>query len=91
MSIETLFPSQNLSNTEEDILIEIFANPFVKKYLRRMALEETKELISLSALTTDRDRLSQAHALVQGKLQVLTTLLSIGETQLEVSINPTGA
>lgn len=77
MSIEAIFPSRILSATEEDIIREIFSNPTVKQYLMRMAVEDTKELLKLSAIQTDKEKLAQAHATVQGKLQVIATLLEI--------------
>lgn len=77
MSIEDVFPAMAFSKTEEDIITEIFSNPVVKKYLRIMALEDSKELLELSATSNDKDKLFIAHATVHGKLQVISTLLSI--------------
>jgi len=53
MSIEDVFPSTSWSKTEEDIVIQSFSNPAIKKYLRKLALEDTKELLQLSAIATD--------------------------------------
>jgi len=46
-----------------------------------MALNDAKELLSLSVIGNDKDTLAQAHAVVQGKLQVVSTLLSIEAPQ----------
>jgi len=87
MSIEDVFPSTSWSKTEEDIVIQSFSNPAIKKYLRKLALEDTKELLQLSAIATDNAALVKAHAVVQGKLQVIATLLSIEESQPVSSSN----
>ena len=87
MSIEDVFPSTSWSKTEEDIVIQSFSNPTIKKYLRKLALEDTKELLQLSAIATDNAALVKAHAVVQGKLQVIATLLSIEESQPVSSSN----
>ena len=87
MSIEDVFPSNLTSRTEEAIVIEAFSNPAIKKYLRSLALNDTKELLQLSAIATTNESIIKAHAVVQGKLQVIATLLSIEASQPAVS-NP---
>jgi hypothetical protein len=77
MSIEDIFPSAELSSGETQTILEVFSNPTVKKYLRNMAAEDTKELLSLAAISKTSDEIATAHAIVQGKLFVLSTLLSI--------------
>lgn len=77
MSLEHLFPSTELSATELDLIVEAFSNPVVKKYLRLLALEDTKELLALSAISNLDTEIIKAHANVQGKLSVLSTLASI--------------
>jgi hypothetical protein len=72
-----LFPVQTLSTTEQDILVEVYNNPVVKKHLQIMAMQDTMELLQLSGIQTPNDALVKAHATVQGKLSVLSTLLSI--------------
>ena len=78
-----LFPEQKLSVTEEDILFDIYNHPVVKKHLQIMALEDTKELLSLSALSKTDSEIAKALATVQGKLSVLKTLLSIPSSTKE--------
>lgn len=70
-----------LSKTEEDIVIECLSNPSVKKYLSIMAMSDTKELLALSAISTPDSELIKAHATVNGKLAVISTLFSITSTQ----------
>ena len=77
MSIEDIFPLTPLSSGEEDVVIQAFTTPAVQRYLKRMATEDAKELLALSALSTEDKVLAKAHAVVQGKLQVIATLLSI--------------
>ena len=85
MSIEDIFPATEFSVTEQNLIAEAFANPLVKKYLKSLAAEDTKELLALSATHLDKDRLAAAHATVQGKLQVVATLLSIEAPQPQQS------
>lgn len=77
MSLEDLFPSTELSTTELDLITAAFSNPVVKKYLQLLALEDTKELLAFSAISNPDTEIVKAHANVQGKLSVLSTLASI--------------
>lgn len=77
MSLEDLFPTTPFSITETEIIAEIFSNLVIKKYLQRLALEDTKELLALSAISNPDTEIIKAHANVQGKLSVLSTLASI--------------
>lgn len=72
-----IFPQQELSETEQHLLAEIYNNPVVKKHLQIMAMSDTLELLQLSAIQTPNEALVKAHANVQGKLAVISTLLSI--------------
>ena len=81
MSLHLLIPTPDLSRTEIDIIAEIYQNPAVAKHLRIMALNDTKELLALSSLAKPSDEIAKALAKVQGKLEVLSTLLSISESQ----------
>jgi len=81
MSLDDAIPNLALSETEEELVREIFTNPLLRKFLRIMALNDAKELLSLSVIGNDKDTLAQAHAVVQGKLQVVSTLLSIEAPQ----------
>lgn len=73
----SLFPAPVLTETEQDILIEIFQNPVMKKYLRIMALNDLVELGELSATNRSTEELAIAHATIRGKLSVLQTQFSI--------------
>jgi hypothetical protein len=77
MSTDLLFPSLVLSDTEKDLLLEIYSNPVVTKHLKILALNDTKELLSFTALGKNDSEVAKAVATVQGKLTVLSTLLSI--------------
>ena len=81
MSIESLFPFQEISQTEVDILKELLSNQTLRKHLSRMALEDTKALLAVSAIQNLDSVIVKAHATTQGRLEVLSTLLSIGELQ----------
>lgn len=77
MSLANIFPETPFSETEETLISEIFNNPVVKKYLRRLALSDTKELLTLPTISKDDSELVKAHCIVQGRLQIIGTLLSI--------------
>lgn len=81
MSVRDLFNPEEITKTEEDIIIELFSQPVVKKYLRIMGRNDSMELISLSVTERDDKEISKKHALIQGKLAVITTLLSIEKPQ----------
>jgi hypothetical protein len=83
MSISSILPLVELSPPEIDIIVETFSNSVVKKYLRSIAIEDTKELLELSALSKPTTEIATAHAIVQGKLSVISTLLSISTTSKE--------
>ena len=76
-TINDVFELETLSPTEEAQIIEIFSSGTVKKYLKIMAKNDIKDLAVLSVTERNSEELARKHALVQGKLAVLTTLLSI--------------
>lgn len=81
MTLSSIIPSTELSDTEIDIIIANLTHPSVQKYLKLLALNDTKELLSLSAIHNTDDVLIKALAVVQGKIQVIETLLSIQERE----------
>lgn len=74
----TLFKTDPLSKTEEDILAELFKNPATQKYIRILALNDTIELLRLGSINRSDAEIGKALATVQGKLSVYEMLLSIG-------------
>jgi hypothetical protein len=76
-TINELFDIEELSKTEETIIQEAFSNPTIKKYLKIMGRNDLKELATLSVTERDNGEVGKKHALVQGKLSVIATLLSI--------------
>lgn len=76
-TINDVFDLEVLSKTEEAQIIEVFSSGIVKKYLKIMAKNDIKDLAVLSVTERNSEELARKHALVQGKLAVLTTLLSI--------------
>lgn len=79
MSINNIFPPTLLTPPEIGIISEVFTNPVVKKYLHSLAVEDTKELLALAAMNKTQTEIATAHAIVQGKLSVISTLLSISK------------
>lgn len=66
-----------LSETEQYYIATTFANPCMKKYLRIMMQNDIIELATISLSEKDDSTIARKHAMVQGKLSVLQTLLNI--------------
>lgn len=87
MSASDLIKNQELSQTEQDVLVQLYNNPAVKKHLQILALSDTIELLSLSAGgRSDRD-LAMAHENIRGRLSTINTLLSIGSQESQTKEN----
>ena len=87
MSASDLIKNQELSQTEQDVLVQLYSNPAVKKHLQIMALNDTIELLSLSTGgRSDRD-LAMAHENIRGRLSTINTLLSIGSQESQTKEN----
>jgi len=78
-----MFNTQTLTKTEEDILVDLLTNPVIKKYLSILAMEDTKELLAFPANSKTAQEIAIAHATVQGKLSVISTLYSITKQEKE--------
>ena len=75
--LNNLIPTETLSRTEEDIVIDILSNPIIKKYFRILGSTDLKELASLSITERPNEEVAKKHSLIQGKLSVLATLINI--------------
>lgn len=81
MSISKQFPVAVLTKTEEDILLEVFGNPVVKKYLQVLSLNDLIELAEISAIQRSNEDIALMHATIRGKLSVLQTLISLSDKE----------
>jgi len=79
MSFDNLIESPILTEAEQEHIAIKFSDPVIQKYLKLLAAEDTKELLSFPVLNKSAEEVVRVHATVQGKLLVLSTLLSIGE------------
>jgi len=70
---------ETLTKTEQDILVNMFLDPTMKKYLRILSCNAVEDLASLSVISENDSELAKKHALVQGKLSVLSTLSNISK------------
>jgi len=77
MSLEDVFPSPELTSTELETIAIRLSDPLIKKYLRMLALSDMKELLSTSSIAATEHTISQAFAVVQGRTEVISALLSI--------------
>lgn len=80
MAKHDIFLVSELSKVEEDIIRETFSNPTVIKYLQLLGANDAKELLSLSSIGMGNEALAKAHATIHGRLQVIYTLLEIGDS-----------
>ncbi len=72
-----LYSVEDITKTEIDIIIEVFTNPTVQKYLTNMGRHDLMELAHLSVTERNDSEVAKKHALIQGKLSIIATLLSI--------------
>lgn len=81
MSLDLILPIPDLSETEQELLREIYrANPVVSKHLKIIALNDAKELLALSGSGLPADEIALAHEHVRGKLATISTLLTFAES-----------
>lgn len=73
--------SSNISDTEQEILAQLFSNPVVIKYLGSLILNNAVAYanLPLSALATPQGQLEHSlkAAYIKGNMGILQTLLSI--------------
>ena len=74
---------KDLSETEQEVVIEKLSDPVVKRYLTQLARKDVEELLTLSITERDNDEVAKKHCLIQGKVSVYTTLLSIQASKKE--------
>jgi len=79
MNTSEIFDIPALSKVEIDIIIDVFANPVVKKYLKTIASNDLAELATLSITEREDSEVAKKHALIQGKLSTIAALLSISK------------
>ncbi len=75
--IDSLFPSETLTDEESALIYEVFSNATVRKYLKILGAESAKDLLTLPVLNETPASVLNKHTLTTGKLEVLATLLSI--------------
>jgi hypothetical protein len=74
-----LFDIPTLTDEEEDLILEVFSNLTVKKYLKIIAAEHSSDLLTSATLTEPPDALQRKHLFVSGKLSILNMLLGINK------------
>lgn len=76
-AISTIVVPEVLTTPEEIEIIQLFASPVVKKYLRILGVNDASELLALNVLDMSETSIANRHHFVSGKLAVYSTLLSI--------------
>ncbi len=85
MSLENIFPTPVLTETEMDSIAAKLDDPLIKKYFRLMAVNDASDFLALSAIRTPEFGMIQARAVLQGRLEVISALLSIQAASLQQS------
>ncbi len=76
MLAEILY-KESLTKEEINQIQVVLSDPLIKKYFRIMGQQDLAELASLGASSLGDSEVAKKHALIQGKLSTLVTLLSI--------------
>lgn len=72
-----IFYKEILTEGEMKQLQATLSTPLIKKYFRIMGQQDLAELASLGSSSLGDSEVAKKHALIQGKLSTLVTLLSI--------------
>lgn len=81
-----IFPETILTQTEEDILTELYSNPTVIKHLHMLAYNIGRDLVSATPKpgeTAENWMRKEAH--MKGQLAILDTLVSISINALTIN------
>lgn len=79
-AISYIFPPIEIGDTEMDIIIAALATPSLQKYLRSLATNSATDLLAISLADKSDTNIVKIHARIQGRLEVVSTLLSIVAT-----------
>lgn len=72
-----LYPIVELSETEQDIILNVFDNNTVRKYLRSLGNNLVRDYLLIDSSTLADGVLAKHHQFVKGQLALLDTLCSI--------------
>ena len=76
MLAEILY-KESLTKEEMKQIQTVLSDPLIKKYFRIIGQNDLAELASLGVAALGDSEVAKKHALIQGKLSTLVTLLSI--------------
>lgn len=68
---------ESLTEAEMNQIRTVLSDPLIKKYFRIMGQNDLAELASLGVSSLDDSVVAKKHALVQGKLSTIVTILNI--------------
>lgn len=74
---QELFPIQELSQTEQDLIVAALGTPVVRKYLRALGSNLVRDYLMLDASGISDEVLAKHHQFVKGQLALLDALCSI--------------
>jgi hypothetical protein len=76
-TITEIMDITQLTEVEVDVVHEKLSDPVVRKYFKLLARTDLEELLQLPVSIMDDTERAKKHALVQGKISVYATLLTI--------------
>ncbi|AEI70968.1 hypothetical protein [EBPR podovirus 3] len=75
--LEQILPEHEVIPAEQEHLLALLTDPVLRKYLKGLAIECSKDLLELPILSETPESVHKKHLLVSGQLLVISTLLSI--------------
>jgi len=85
--ITKIFPDIQLSETEQDIVAKCLTTPAVKKYFHSLAHQNGQDIVfGEPGQNETAESYLRRQAAVRGRLEVLNTLLSIGDSEESISL-----
>ena len=72
-----IFYKESLTKEEMNQIQTVLSDPLIKKYFRIIGQNDLAELASLGVAALGDSEVAKKHALVQGKLSTIVTLLNI--------------
>ena len=75
-----IFDTIELSQTEQDVVAKLLADPAVQKYFKALAHNKATQILQMYAADNQTDKFLRDVASMQGQISVLNTLSQISGT-----------
>lgn len=78
---DLMFPPEEFTPRDQDVLKATFSNPLVVRYLQSLAKEDTKIFLSLRLTDVPDEAVATRRRMLEAKLEVYSSLLSLSTTE----------